>query len=151
MNGIAPGVGVVDLMSGQPVRNVNNQQLSVNLTRHEIACKCGCGFDDIVPGMVNTFQALRDFIGKPIIINSGCRCPAHNAKVNGAANSGHITGQALDIYVRGLDKFQLGGLIKEAHKNGLLSHLQYCYLINRNKSSVHIGVDQKSRKSIWGW
>lgn len=128
----------------------NPDRLSANLTRSEIACKCGCGFDEVDQTLVLTFQALRDFIQKPIIITSGCRCATRNKKVNGVPNSGHISGQALDLYVCGLDSTQLIARIKEAYKVGLLPYLRYCYPMTGKKLVVHIGVDYKpARKSIF--
>ena len=129
--------------------NVDNQ-LSKNLTRREIACKCGCGFDIVDNKLVDTFQSLRDYISKPIYITSGCRCPEHNKKVGGEKNSAHIEGMALDMYINGLSSRQFGELVKEAHKEGKLPHLRYCYLIS-NSSCVHIGVDEKVRKGVFGW
>lgn len=46
---------------------------------------------------VAILQPLRDKIGKPIIINSGYRCPAVNARVGGADKSAHLYGRAADI------------------------------------------------------
>ncbi|WP_444946915.1 D-Ala-D-Ala carboxypeptidase family metallohydrolase [Microbulbifer sp. VTAC004] len=40
---------------------------------------------------------VRKRFGKPMIINSGYRCPAHNAWLN--ATMTHITGQAVDVQV----------------------------------------------------
>ena len=40
---------------------------------------------------------VRDKFGKPIKVNSGYRCPKHNAKVGGAKHSQHLCGQAADI------------------------------------------------------
>ncbi|MCC8038528.1 MAG: D-Ala-D-Ala carboxypeptidase family metallohydrolase [Bacteroidales bacterium] len=40
---------------------------------------------------------LREAFKKPIYVNSGYRCPALNAKVGGAKNSGHLYGYAADI------------------------------------------------------
>ena len=129
--------------------NIDNQ-LSKNLTRKEVACKCGCGFDIIDNKLIDTFQALRDFVGKPIYITSGCRCPEHNKKVGGEKDSAHIEGMALDMYINGLSNRQFGELVKEAHNGEKLPHLRYCYLIS-NSSSIHIGVDEKARKGVFGW
>lgn len=42
-------------------------------------------------------QPLRDYIGEPLTINSGYRCPALNRAVGGVSNSQHMTGEAADI------------------------------------------------------
>lgn len=47
-------------------------------------------------------QVLRDFIGKPIIINSAFRSPAVNKAVGGATRSAHLECRAADIRCPGL-------------------------------------------------
>ena len=42
-------------------------------------------------------EPLREHTGCPIIISSGYRCPELNRLVGGAANSQHLTGEAVDI------------------------------------------------------
>lgn len=42
-------------------------------------------------------EPVRERLGKPIIVNSGFRCPVHNAAVGGVANSQHMKGEAADI------------------------------------------------------
>lgn len=59
-----------------------------NFKRDEFVCPCGCGFDDIDPLIVTTLQRLRDEVQRPVVVNSGCRCKAHNAAVKGARGQG---------------------------------------------------------------
>ena len=77
--------------------------LSLNFSRSEFACKCGCGFDEIDPETVNVLQAVRDFFDRPIKVNSGCRCKAHNESVGSTDTSRHVAGDASDIVVQGVD------------------------------------------------
>ncbi len=44
-------------------------------------------------------QRMRSGLGRPLILNSGFRSPAHNQSVGGAAFSRHIYGDAVDIDV----------------------------------------------------
>lgn len=46
---------------------------------------------------VKILDTLRDRAGFPLVINSGYRTPAHNAKVGGKSESAHIEGVAADI------------------------------------------------------
>jgi hypothetical protein len=48
-------------------------------------------------GFIIRLQAARTIAGIPFIINSGCRCPAHNEAVGGKSDSWHLTGEAADI------------------------------------------------------
>lgn len=44
-------------------------------------------------------EPLRRYFNTPIIISSGCRCPALNKAVGGVSNSQHLTGEAADIHL----------------------------------------------------
>lgn len=45
---------------------------------------------------------LREFIKKPITVNSWYRSPEYNKKVGGAKNSQHTLGEAVDFIVKGM-------------------------------------------------
>ena len=45
----------------------------------------------------NVLDPLREKYGKPIVVNSGYRCPRHNLAVGGVTNSQHMKGEAADI------------------------------------------------------
>ncbi|MGI3212841.1 YcbK family protein [Roseovarius tibetensis] len=62
----------------------------------EIACR-GTGELKLHPEALDTLQALRDRLGKPLIVNSGYRSPEHNRAVGGATRSKHMDGTAFDI------------------------------------------------------
>ena len=46
---------------------------------------------------ISQLQALRDRLGKPLIVRSAYRSPAHNRAVGGAPRSKHMDGAAFDI------------------------------------------------------
>jgi uncharacterized protein YcbK (DUF882 family) len=71
--------------------------LSKNFATSEFRCHCGCERMQADPRLLAGLEKLRSFIQRPITINSGFRCPAHNATVGGAANSQHVLGRAADI------------------------------------------------------
>jgi uncharacterized protein YcbK (DUF882 family) len=77
-------------------------QLSPHFKESEFACKC-CGKARVDKKLVNLLEEIRVAIGKPIIIMSGYRCEAHNAKVGGAKKSQHVQGTAADIKVSGME------------------------------------------------
>ena len=62
----------------------------------EIACK-GTGSVLINEDALDKLQALRDRLGKPIILTSAYRSPAHNKAVGGAKKSKHMEGIAFDV------------------------------------------------------
>lgn len=76
-------------------------------TKSEYSCKCGCGFDTLYWRTLDAANALRDHLGVPITVSSGCRCVDHNRAVGGARASYHLPrnidgvwqGMALDLVV----------------------------------------------------
>ena len=71
-----------------------------NFARSEFACKGNscCGHSAPVDeALLDALQALRDYIGQAIHINSGFRCNVHNANVGGSPSSMHRLGKAADI------------------------------------------------------
>lgn len=67
-----------------------------NFSPAEIACR-GTGQIKLHPEALDKLQALRDRLGKPLIIRSAYRSPEHNRAVGGAKASKHMDGTAFDI------------------------------------------------------
>ncbi|WHI52966.1 D-Ala-D-Ala carboxypeptidase family metallohydrolase [Microbulbifer sp. MLAF003] len=65
-------------------------------TESELACRC-CGKNHFKDETLRRLIRVRGRYGRPMIINSGYRCPAHNARLN--ATITHTTGQAVDVSV----------------------------------------------------
>lgn len=67
--------------------------LSPNLSRHEFACRCECGFDTVDILLVEILQDAADHFAElldtsvRIDVLSGSRCPYHNETVQIAADS----------------------------------------------------------------
>lgn len=53
----------------------------------------------IDPPSLDKLQALRTRLGRPMVITSAYRSPAHNRAVGGATNSLHMQGKAFDVVV----------------------------------------------------
>lgn len=79
--------------------------LSENFQSKEFACNC-CGRlhdDGVPPRLVEHLETIRaHFGGRPVNINSGYRCPAHNQSVGGASASRHMEGDAADLWIDGV-------------------------------------------------
>ena len=67
-----------------------------NFSPAEIACR-GTGKLKLHPEALDKLQALRDRLGKPLIIRSAYRSPEHNRAVGGATRSKHMEATAFDI------------------------------------------------------
>lgn len=80
---------------------IQDYELSENFRASEFACHCGCGFGmrpgDVDPRLVVGLQTIRRWLGVPLIVSSGCRCPARNKLVGGSPTSQHLEGKAADI------------------------------------------------------
>jgi len=99
-------------------------KLSEHFDSTEFECHCGCGFGnnegDVHPDLVERLETLRAIAGVPLRINSGCRCPAHNADVGGVPNSQHVFGTAADIELPwGYDVDELVEYAEEAGFDGI--------------------------------
>jgi len=119
--------------------------LSEHFDREEFACRCGCGFGldpyDVDLELVAALEMLRELVGVPIHINSGCRCKSHNRRVGGAKNSRHMVGDAADIHCKGVLPFRLASLAKKvpAFNDGGIGIYEHW---------VH--VDTRDGKARWG-
>lgn len=82
---------------------------------------------DNIYRLANRLQVIRDLIGKPILINSGYRSPAHNQAVGGASQSQHLNGMAVDIVVTGMPAKELQSLLKN-WSGGMGCYQHYTHL-----------------------
>jgi len=62
----------------------------------EIACK-GTGELLVDDQALDKLQALRNALGKPLVLTSAYRSLSHNKRVGGAKNSRHMQGDAFDV------------------------------------------------------
>ena len=115
-----------------------------NFKVSEFACKCGCGHNPIDQRVINMCQTIRDALGVPVRVNSGCRCEKHNAKVGGVKGSKHITGKAADLSCSKGAKVMFD-TVKRLHAEGKLPDLDFCKLY---RSWIHIDCGGK-RNNRW--
>ena len=121
--------------------------LSEHFSKSEFACKCGCGFGlqdgDVSPALVFLLEAIREDVGGPVRLTSGCRCPDHNQAVGGVEDSVHTLGEAADIQVEGgRHRFMVQRAANDHGAEG----------IGIAKGFVHVDVhkgETKPRPSAW--
>lgn len=85
-------------------------------------------------------QPIRRLYGKSIIITSGYRCPALNARIGGSATSQHVKGQAADI--NGGDGYKAGG---EARYNANAKLFDLVYKMGGYDQLINEFPDAKGR------
>ncbi len=117
-----------------------------NFKVSEFTCHCGCGFNIINQKVIDMAQVIRDELGVPVRVNSGCRCVNHNKKVGGVKGSYHTKGLAADLACS-LGAAKIFEACKKLQVAGKLSALEYG-LLYRRKNIVHIDCGKK-RKNMW--
>ena len=126
---------------GTAAPNVNFWDTVQYFGRHEFACKCGkCGGYPVEPkeAFVRKLDAFRERVGEPVYINSGIRCAAHNAAVDGAKGSRHLYGDAADIRCDGKTPEQLYAIAEEVFADGGVGLYDW---------GIH--VDARTTKARW--
>lgn len=115
-------------------------KISDNFSREEFACKCGCGFNTVDVELVKVLEDIRKYFGKPIHINSGCRCVTHNKAEGGGPTSKHLQGIAADIVVKDINETIVADYLEALYPDK--------YGIGRYVGRTHIDVrEQKARWS----
>lgn len=85
--------------------------LSKNISRHELACSCGCGFDsmdwetiDVVQDCCDHFADQLGLDRVVLDITSAARCYEHNRTPEVGSNDGsqHPRARAIDFKIRGV-------------------------------------------------
>lgn len=110
-------------------------QISRNFKVKEFRCKDGSDVILIdVEFVRDKLQAVRDYFGAAVTINSAYRTEAYNRKIGGAKSSYHLKGQAFDIVVGGHTPAEVA---RCAQTLGILGVIQY-------NSFVH--VDSRQNK-----
>lgn len=99
--------------------------MTKNFNISEFQCKCGCkmtaNVKENIIKLANQLQVIRDYINKPISINSAYRCLSHNKSVGGVPNSQHVYGKAADIKISGVIPFEVVKTINTLISNGKMT------------------------------
>ncbi len=124
-------------------------KLTKNFSLKEFACHDGSDTPkDVVLRLQKVaiqLQVLRDFLEKPININSGYRNEVYNASIGGVKNSQHVLGNASDISVKGLTPEE----IKEALEMLISSGHILQGGIGIYNSFVHYDIGYNGKKRRW--
>lgn len=86
-------------------------------------------------------QAIRDGLGKPVIVSSGYRCPYLNNAIGGSKTSAHMKGLAADINVPGMTPLDLSIWIAENIPD-------YDQVIHEFSRWVHLGFSDVPRGQL---
>ena len=122
------------------------KQLSPGFKVREFRCRDGSDAIIIDQTLVVLLQAIREHFGRAVVITSGYRTAAHNAKVGGSKSSQHLLGKAADIQVADTTVEAVA-----AYAESLMPDWggvgRYPVKAGRTKGWVH--VDTRPAKSRW--
>jgi len=93
------------------------------------------------PGLVRILKTIERHYGKPVLVTSGYRSPAHNRRVRGARKSAHMDCAAADIQVAGVSRWELARFARSLPGRGGVG--TYCHT-----ASVHVDV---GAERDWNW
>ena len=120
-------------------RESSMTKLTVNFTKEEFDCKCGCGTGTISEMLVNRLQMVRDDYGKSMIITSGIRCLSHNRNIGSRDTSSHIKFIAADI-----------GCKSMSERHDLLKYcLKFFDRVGVHKEFLHVDVDYDKPQGVF--
>jgi GH25 family lysozyme M1 (1,4-beta-N-acetylmuramidase) len=131
-----------------------------NFKVKEFACKDGSDTVLVCEETAEILQAIRNYFGKPVHINSGYRTASYNKKVGGASASQHVVGTAADISVQGVPPTAIAAYLEAyypLHGIGLYStfvHIDsrgwkvyWQYKGNNTVSSFYLGTSYEKYKA----
>ena len=99
----------------------------------EFACRCGCGLNNISPDLVALLDEARGLYKKPMVIESGSRCPARNKAEGGKRTSAHLKGLAADIRCRADgDRYKLTNIF----------YLLGLKRVGKGKGFIHVDISK---------
>jgi len=100
---------------------------------------CGLEFMGAFSRVLQNIDALMQLAGfREIHVNSGPRCPKHNANVGGVTDSAHLRGIAADIHFNTGD--ELYAIIRVCIEVGIRR-----IGIDSRRSFIHIDMGQKAQ------
>ena len=92
-------------------------------------------------------QPVRDHYARPVVINSGYRCPKLNKAIGSSSKSQHTKGEAADIEIPGLSNKELAEYIEDNLPFDQLI-LEFYNGVDPNSGWVHVSYvsDSDNRK-----
>lgn len=127
-------------------------RLSANFNSSEFDChgKDCCHNTKIDTKLIEYLQNIRNYFGKPVIINSGYRCETHNDAVGGATRSKHRDGMAADIVVKGINPAQVAAFAEHLGVKGIGLYDDFVHIDTRTEKAFWYSHKQEYRSTFGG-
>ena len=108
----------------------------------EFTCKCGCGLDKVSPTFLWKLNQIRDEVGFPMAVTSGCRCEQHNKNEGGEDNSDHLCLPACEgVDIIANNSWVRDRIIEASYKVGIRRR-------GVAKTFVHLGDRQRNPQGV---
>ena len=115
--------------------------ISTHFNREEFKCKCSydCDFSVVDIELIRILEEVRQHYGKPVTINSACRCEKHNSEIGGSDKSQHKLGRACDI------------VVKDVHPDRVFHFIddRYPTALGLGQYGTFTHLDTRSTKARW--
>lgn len=136
--GISRPVGVNEPVYHEPVAsNFTWSELTAGGTRIPV----NAGVTQRIVKLCKYMDGVRKYLGdRPITVTSGYRDPISNRAVGGVSNSRHLSGDAIDFFVDGMDVVETFNRLKEYHPTGGLAV---------GSGFVHLDLRSETEASRW--
>ena len=127
-------------------------KLTNNFSKSEFECKSGEEMPlDVLENvklLAIQLQKIRDYVGKPIRINSAYRSEAHNEAIGGVKTSQHILGKAADITIDTFTPDEVVSIIENMLTNEMLGGF---YIGGLGSYNTFTHIDIRDKKARWNF
>ena len=115
-------------------------RVGMHFSREEIECRCGCGQAFMNVDFMLRLEAFRRFLGFPLPMTSGYRCPDWNEKIGGVELSKHPLGVAADIECT--NTWKRARIIESAYAWGF-------YGLGIGQRMIHLDIRPEKDRRVW--
>ena len=127
-------------------------KLTKNFSKSEFDCKSGEDMPlevlENVKLLAIQLQKIREYVGKPIRINSAYRSEAHNEAIGGVKTSQHILGKAADITIDTFTPDEVVSIIENMLTNEMLGGF---YIGGLGSYNTFTHIDIRDKKARWNF
>mgnify|MGYP003656083247 FL=1 len=127
-------------------------KLTNNFSKSEFECKSGEEMPlDVLENvklLAIQLQKIREYVGKPIRINSAYRSEAHNKAIGGVKTSQHILGKAADITIDTFTPDEVVSIIENMLTNEMLGGF---YIGGLGSYNTFTHIDIRDKKARWNF